>query len=98
MKMSGRFLHLGVNFRDKSPTPEALEEIEGVLNSGVDWYRYAPNCWIIYTNQTAKTWNERLKAIPWMTDQRYLIVQIDIRDRSGWLARDTWDWVKKDRT
>ncbi len=96
--MPSRFLHLGVNFQDKSPTPEALGEIEQILNSAKDWYRYAPNCWLIYTGRTAKTWQGRLKAIPWLNSQRYLLVEINIDERSGWLARDTWDWLKKDRS
>lgn len=96
--MPARFLHLGVNFKDKSPTSEVLSEIEAVLDSGKDWYRYAPNCWIVYTNQTAKTWHDRLKEIPWMSKQSYLVIEINVDERSGWLPRDTWDWLKKDRT
>lgn len=93
-----RFLHLGVYFKDRPPTPEVLQEIEEVLNSAKDWYRYAPNCWIIYTKRSAKSWNDKLKEIPWMSNQRYLIVEISVEERSGWLPRDTWTWLTKDRS
>jgi hypothetical protein len=96
--MPYRFFHLGVDFKEKTPSSDYLNQIEVVLNSAKDWYRYAPNCWIIYTGRTPKVWHERLKAIPWMINQRYLIVQIDVAERSGWLAKDTWDWIKKDRS
>jgi|SRR5216683_2023021 len=92
-----RFLHLGINFTTKGPTAEALGEVEAVLNKAKDWYRYAPNCWLIYSARDPKTWHERLKQIPWMSEQRYLIVPIDLKNKSGWLARDTWDWIKRDR-
>ena len=95
--MTAKFLHLGINFTERASTPEALREIEEVLNKSKDWYRYAPNCWLIYTGQTAKTWNERLKRIPWMAEQRYLITAVNIDDRSGLLLKDTWDWIKSHR-
>jgi hypothetical protein len=95
--MPSKFLHLGISFRDKSPTPEVLKEVENVLNKAKDWYRYAPNCWIIYTGQTPRNWHDRLKTIPWLAAQQYLIVEINMNERSGWLPKDTWNWITKDR-
>lgn len=95
--MASKFLHLAVNFKDKTPTSDVLGEIEEVLNKAEDWYRYAPNCWLIYTNQTPKTWHERLKSIPWLADQRYLILEVNLGERSGWLPKDTWNWLNKER-
>lgn len=96
--MPSRFLHVGVSFTERASSPEAIRDIEEVLNRASDWYRYAPNCWIVRTKQTAKTWHERLKSIPWMTDQRYLIVEINVDERAGWLMKDTWEWLKKNRS
>ena len=97
MTTSYRFLHLGINFTTKTATPEAIGEVQNILNKAKDWYRYAPNCWIIYTAIDPKAWNERLKKIPWMTEQRYLICPIDTESKSGWLARDTWEWINRKR-
>lgn len=94
-----RFLHLGIEFKTKSPTIEVLGEIEGVLNKARDWYRYAPNCWLIYTAIEPSSWHERLKRhILWMSEQRYLICVADVKKRSGWLSKDTWDWINKNRS
>jgi hypothetical protein len=41
------FLHLGIR-NEGSDAPDR-SAIETVLNKAKDWYRYAPNCWIIYT-------------------------------------------------
>jgi hypothetical protein len=93
------FLHLGVRYEDSdAPNTKAIEE---VLNKAKDWYRYAPNCWIIYTGKDAKTWGERLRDVPGMKDHAgFLIceIQVDQKDkRDGWLSQDVWDWIKRDR-
>jgi hypothetical protein len=93
-----RFLHLGVNFQTGPPTPEKRGEIEKILNRAKDWFRYAPNCWLIYTGVAPKVWHERLKdGIPWITNESYLICPIDVREKSGWLRRAAWEWINQDR-
>jgi hypothetical protein len=93
-----RFLHMGVNFKTKSPNTDTLGEIETVLNQAKDWYRYAPNCWLIYTSIGPSKWQERIKQqVPWITEQTYLICVADVTSRAGWLPRDTWDWINKNR-
>lgn len=90
-----RLLHLGVNFRKKSPTSGEIDEIQEVLNKARDWYRYAPNCWLIYTSQPPAVWKNRLREVPCMAEVLMLIAPIDLSERSGWLTKDTWDWIKK---
>jgi hypothetical protein len=93
-------LHLGVNFRG-SDTP-TKEDIESVLNKAKSWYRYAPNCWLIYTNLSAEKWGERLREeIPGMTDSTtFFICRVELsRDkRYGWLPKAAWEWIKRDRS
>ena len=95
--MANHFLHLGINFKGAQPTSTMIDEVETVLNKAKDWFRYAPNCWLIYTGRDAKTWNERLKQISWMSNQNYLICQVEPKNKSGWLARAAWDWINKER-
>jgi hypothetical protein len=93
------FLHLGVRFGD-SDTP-SRKDIERVLNGAKDWYRYAPNCWLIYTGKDAETWGKRIKAIPGMEeDTSFLLCEIslDSDKRYGWLADRVWQWIKKSRS
>lgn len=97
MAQEFKFLHLGINFKTKTPTTETLSEIEAILNKAKDWYRYAPNCWLIYTSHDAKTWHQRLRNISWITDQSYLICSVDLENRSGWLPKNTWEWVNQAR-
>jgi hypothetical protein len=94
------FLHLGVH-TDGDPDAPKTSAIERVLNKAKDWYRYAPNCWIIYTAQDAKWWSDKLRAIPGMEDHTaFLIGEILLsakEKRAGWLKESAWDWINKDR-
>lgn len=87
------FLHVGIAFHG-SPK---VEELEPIFNKATDWLRYAPNCWIVFTGLTPRRWHERLK--PHLDPQDHLfVVLIDVQQRSGFLPRWAWDWIKKDRT
>jgi len=98
-KTSMPFLHLGVNFESRdAPGRKAIEE---VLNKAKDWYRYAPNCWLIYTARSAKYWSEKISAIPGMEQNAsFLICDVLIYEkdkRDGWLSQSAWDWINKER-
>jgi hypothetical protein len=97
--MAKQFLHLGINFKTAGSTSERLNEIEAVLNNATDWLRYTPDCWLLYTGRSPATWNKILRdEIPWITEQAYLICQVDTRQKAGWLQRSIWDWINKDRS
>jgi len=93
------FLHLAVRRQD-SEAPDN-KAIEAVLDKAKDWYRYAPNCWLIYTGRDAAWWYQKLSEIPGMkSDTTFLIgeMPIDQRNkRAGWLSTSTWKWIKKYR-
>jgi|ERR1019366_1050793 hypothetical protein len=96
--MAKQFLHLGVHFESGESTNERVTEIQNVLNKATDWFRYAPNCWLIYTNHTPIVWHKRLKSeLSWIRQQSYLICEANLDNRSGWLPQTAWDWIKKNR-
>ena len=41
--------------------PVKMKELEPVFNKALDWMRYAPNCWILWTTTPAEDWVGRLK-------------------------------------
>lgn len=61
-----------------------------------DWMRYAPNCWIVWTDRPPTDFyyaiHPRLKPKDSM-----LIVGLNMDERSGWLPRWIWDWIDKKR-
>jgi hypothetical protein len=62
-----------------------------------DWYRYAPNCWLVWTSGTVESWFNFLK--PHINEQDYmLIVQIPFGSRfGGWLPKGAWAWFARER-
>lgn len=96
--MGKKFLHLAIHFKNGGVTEERLGTVEEVLNKAADWVRYVPNCWLIYTGRDAEVWHQRLKNIPWITQQQYFICEIDIHNKAGWLPKAVWEWMNKDRS
>ena len=87
-----KFIHVGFNFKS-SPIPEV--ELEELFNTSLDWMRYAPNCWVLWTKAEPAEWHTSIKKkCPGLT---YFICELNMENRQGWLSKTTWDWIKKDR-
>ncbi len=86
-----RLLHVGFNFSG----PPKIKELEKVFDSALDWIRYAPNCWILWTTSSAGTWYERIKPHLGRND-KFIIYRLDPRERHGW--HEEWIWERLDKT
>jgi hypothetical protein len=87
------FLHIAFSFKSGRTD---IERIRKTLSTARDWYRYAPNCWIVYTNRTADKWFELLK--PKLNDDDHMFIcELNIAMRSGWLPEGAWTWLDKER-
>jgi hypothetical protein len=93
-----RFLHLGIRFESGSRAPDR-EAVDGILNKAKDWYRYAPNCWLIYTSRDATYWAEKLSSgVTGLKDRAsFFICELNLEDRDGWVDKKFWDWIDKQR-
>ena len=91
------YLHLGVRLGDSdAPT---RKDIERVLNGAKTWYRYTPNCWLIYTGKDVETWGKRIQEIPGMEENTsFFLCEVRIDKRYGWLSESAWQWINKNRT
>ena len=86
-----KFLH--VAFNTKNPR---ISDWELVFDNASDWLRYAPNCWILYTNRTPQQWFNLIQP-SLQQDERVLICELNITRKQGWLPKDTWSWLNKRR-
>jgi hypothetical protein len=89
----GSFLHISFNFHGQPKVDELLP----AFNKALDWVRYAPNCWIVWTTVDTERWYNRLKPLIGADDQM-LIIGIDKDVRNGWLPKWVWEWLDKDRS
>jgi hypothetical protein len=91
--MSKRFLHIGFNW---SGEPK-INELKPVFDNAIDWLRYTPNCWIVWTSSDPEKWYERVK--PYLgTGDHVFICAVDMETRQGWLPKTTWAWIDKERS
>lgn len=93
MSNPAEFLHIGFRF---AGAPK-VTELEPTFSQAIDWLRYAPNCWIVYTTSSAEVWSQRLKPHLGEKDL-FLIIRLDLRERQGWMSKMVWDWIDKYRS
>lgn len=88
-----RFIHVTFAW---SGVPKGKELEVPVFNIAIDWIRYSPNCWILYTTTGADWWYERIRHHMTKKD-RVFIAELDLRDKAGWLDKWVWNWLNKSR-
>ena len=91
--MAKKFLHVSFDFADGDPK---IEKLVTVFDRAIDWFRYSPNCWIVWTSSDVEKWYRRLRPLIDDGDTMF-IVRIDIDERQGWVSNAAWDWINKSR-
>ncbi len=74
-----------------------FDNIEAKLDKALDWIRYAPGCWLIYTEHSAQTWYSKIFELPELTGALVFLCEANLEDRSGHMSPLAWDWIKKIR-
>ena len=87
--MAEQFLLITFKFADGNSKVATLKP---VFNKAIDWFRYAPNCWIVWTSSSAEKWYERLRPHIKDADSMF-IVRLDMSERQGWLSKSIWEWM-----
>lgn len=87
--MARRFLHLFLEFGDDRTEPD----LRKTLDKALDWYKYGPNCWILWTSGSPDKWYVRLDKLIQKGD-RVFICELNIRERRGLMPRDFWEFIK----
>lgn len=87
-----KLLHVGIGFIGK---PIAFTEIQKVFGTS-GWARYAPNCWIVSTNESPETLAERIRAVCGTNDSIF-VCELNIDNNNGYLNKKIWDWIKEQK-
>jgi hypothetical protein len=88
-----KFFHISFNFEGRDPPSAAIQEI---LEKALDWVKYAPNCYLIYSLKDEDVWFRRLRKVLDEADSIF-VVEVVIENRKGWLPRRVWNWINKSR-
>lgn len=83
--------HLYLEAPGLSPDDGVLEK---KLDLAVDWFRYASNCWLLYSTSSPAKWYERLGPFVRERKGNVLIVRVDPLHRQGWMSKQLWQWIR----
>lgn len=77
------------DFLDYKSIHNQIISIDSLLN----WFHYIKSSYILITNESsAKQLAKKIQPI--IPQKSYLLVEIDMNNRQGWLPRKAWDWLK----
>jgi hypothetical protein len=92
-KRMAKFLHVGFSFDGEIK----IDQLKPIFDTALDWYRYAPNCWIVWSTKTPEQWYEVLKPHLVEGKDTVLICELNMDSRYGALKKGGWDWLQKPR-
>lgn len=81
--------HVAIGYEDKPLPVTTVQEKFG----SAGWARYAPNCWIVATSESADTLSERIRGVCSPTDSIF-VAQIDPSNYKGYLKKEIWEWLR----
>lgn len=96
--MNAYLISYNLKHPDSIKNPDAIgAAIKGITGW---WWHHIPNVWIVAGDSlTAKEVYAKLKPVlnltGVVTDDTVFIVKIVPTERSGWLPKKAWDWLKK---
>ena len=82
--------------RERYSPSEIVEAIKPVFDTALDWVRYAPNCWILWTTTDIDGWYRRIKPHLGASDQ-VLTCEVNLANRQGWVKPVIWNWITRPR-
>lgn len=96
MSVPARFLHVTVKW---GGTPNT-KEIQKVIDTSLDWAKYAPNCWVLWSTREVREWLGYIKPHLSSNDSVF-VFEINLsepgRTYAGLWDKWFWDWVQRKR-
>jgi hypothetical protein len=89
---SGNYIHICLEPKQGIK----METIVEKMNLAVDWFRYTDTNWVVYTTSDISKWQRRLKEFA-DPDGSLFICELNINNRNGWMSKDFWKWLRKER-
>lgn len=92
MSLVAEFYHIYV--RPNLWVPES--EVERIMSLAIDWYRYAPNVYIVYSTASVDQWYGRLETVVKPLGNIF-VCPLDVSKTNGWMSKEFWDWMNRHR-
>lgn len=68
--------------------------IQNSFGKSAGWARYAPNCWLLYTDEPAEAISNRIRKLCSASDS-ILVIKVDTNHYNGFLHKEIWDWFNE---
>ena len=89
-----RFAYILVFDRDDRCDYKSIHDKILSIDSLISWFHYIKSSYIlITTDSSAKQLAKKIQ--PLIPNKFYLLVEIDMNNRQGWLPSKAWDWIHK---
>lgn len=85
-----KFYHVGIGFSGKAVDVEEIQNAFGPAG----WARYAPNCWIVYTDESPNLLVEKIRNLCASQDGIF-VCELNISNNWGYLHKEIWDWIRQ---
>lgn len=68
------------------------DKLKVKLDLSIDWVKVMPNVFLLESTSEPDKWYDRLKPI--LSDNKFFLIEVDIKRKTGWLPQWVWDWLK----
>ncbi|WP_348748395.1 hypothetical protein [Pseudomonas rhodesiae] len=77
------------------PNPDVeADDIQEKMNLALNWFKYADNCWVVFTTSDQDKWYTRLKGF--VDPSGYLFIcKLEAAESQGWMTTAFWDWYQE---
>lgn len=82
-----------ITYNLKEESKKYINELSAIIETASSWLHYLDNTWLIKTDETARSWYEKITANRFK-DDLFLIVEVQPNNYWGRLPSDAWDWFK----
>jgi len=83
-----RLLNVAIGYAAKQLPVAEIQAIFGIAG----WARYAPNCWLVNTDQTPHYISEEIRKRV-SPDDSIFVCEVNATNISGYLHKEIWGWL-----
>ena len=67
-----------------------------IIQGLYSWFHYLQSSYVLIYDSNSSDLAAKIREI--IPNKRFLIFEVDLSTRHGWLPKDAWDWIEKMRT
>lgn len=99
-KVAPSFHLLHVGFHNFEMTDTIITALANTFGAASQWMRYAPNCWVLWTDLSVEEWHKRLERTPGLPTNYGALILVVLdgnENRSGKTFDWAWNWLRDKR-